>query len=142
MTPREKITDPLQIPSDMTEEQARNFWDDHEVTDLYLRKAGPVSEDLLPKVRTRTESISARSDEDTFDGLKKLVSIGQQNTFGLPWMSEARHKRELNDLNDKMSHSLHLFDVQPGKRKVANSRRSPSTTVELLTNLQKAVRSR
>ena len=143
MTPRERITDPSQIPSGMTEEQARNFWDDHEVTDLYLRKAGPVPGKLLPKVRTRTKSTPALLNEDTFDGLKKLVSIGRQNTLGLPWISEDHHKSGLRDLSDEMSHSLHPFKIQsqPSRRKIANSRRPASTTVELLSTLQKAVRS-
>ncbi len=142
MTPREKVTDPSQIPSDMTEEQARNFWDDHEVTDLYLRKAGPVSRHLLPMVPNRVEPISASSDEETFEGLKKLVSMGQQNTFGLPWMSEDLVKREINDPKDKMVRTLLLFDAQPGSGEVTGRRRPPSTTIGLLASLQKAIGSR
>lgn len=45
------LSDPNQVPSDMTEEEARLFWETHEITDEYLEKAGFVSENDLPPVR-------------------------------------------------------------------------------------------
>lgn len=57
------LTDPSQIPSGMTEEQAREFWDSHEITEQYLEKAGPVSADDLPEFRPRTKPVSVRLTE-------------------------------------------------------------------------------
>ena len=46
-----KITslgDPAEVPENMTEEEEREFWDTHGVTEEFLDKAGPVPEGMLP----------------------------------------------------------------------------------------------
>ncbi len=69
------LTDPSQIPSGMTEEQAREFWDSHEITEQYLEKAGPVPADDLPEFRPRTKPVSVRLDEDTLQRLRRLAEL-------------------------------------------------------------------
>ena len=39
-----------QVPPDMTEAEAREFWFTHEITEEYLASAPPVPEDELPPV--------------------------------------------------------------------------------------------
>lgn len=72
---RSPITDPSQIPADMTEDEARKFWDSHEITEEYVEKVGTISKEQLPKFRPRTKPISVRLDEDTLRRLKRLARI-------------------------------------------------------------------
>ena len=44
------LTSPDQVPKDMTEAEAREFWFTHEITEEFLASAPPVSEDDLPPV--------------------------------------------------------------------------------------------
>ena len=67
------LRDPSQIPQDMTEEEARKFWDTHEITEEYLQKAGEVPEGELPRANPRTKPISLRFDEDMLERLKALA---------------------------------------------------------------------
>lgn len=60
------LTGSSQIPRDMSEEEARDFWDAHEITEEFLQQSGPVSEDLLPPVRSNVRTAAAYLDEDTF----------------------------------------------------------------------------
>ena len=46
------LTSPDQVPKDMTEDEAREFWSTHGITEEYLAAAGPVSDDDLPPVRS------------------------------------------------------------------------------------------
>src|SRR3982751_6471058 len=70
------ITDPSQIPSNMTEEQSREFWDSHEITEEYIEKVGTVPEEDLPKFSPpRTKPISVRLDGDTLQRLKGLAKV-------------------------------------------------------------------
>ena len=49
------VTDPGQVPADMTEEEARAFWDTHSLTEELLAQSGPVDDAELPPVRDRDE---------------------------------------------------------------------------------------
>jgi|SRR5581483_2930623 len=40
-----------EVPDDMTEAEAREFWDTHAITEEYLATMPPVSEDAFPPVR-------------------------------------------------------------------------------------------
>ncbi len=51
MKDMKQIKDPSEIPPDMSEEEAREFWDTHEITEEFLDKAEPVPEDMLPPAR-------------------------------------------------------------------------------------------
>jgi uncharacterized protein (DUF4415 family) len=72
---RVPLTDPSQVSSNMTEEQAREFWASHEVTEEYLKKAGPVPQEDLPEFRPRTKPVSVRLDADVLRRLKKLAEL-------------------------------------------------------------------
>ena len=50
---RTPLTDPDQVPDNMTEEEAREFFDDHEVTEEYIEKAGGDLPEDLPIFRPR-----------------------------------------------------------------------------------------
>ncbi|MGB3633796.1 MAG: CopG family antitoxin [Rubrobacteraceae bacterium] len=91
-----KITDPSQIPQNMTEEQARDFWDSHEITEEYLSKASPAPEGNLPKLPPRTKPISIRLDEDTLGRLKKLAEIKNKGyqTLLKEFVSERLYEEE------------------------------------------------
>ena len=45
------LTDPEQIPDGMTEEEAREFWDTHEITEEYYEKTERPPEEELPPIR-------------------------------------------------------------------------------------------
>lgn len=62
-----------QIPPDMTEQQAREFWNTHEITEEYLERAGSISEDALSAARNTTRTILLRLDADTFRRVKSLA---------------------------------------------------------------------
>ncbi len=61
------------IPEGLTEAQARDFWDTHEVTDEYLEKAESVPPKLLPPVRARSTHIALRIHEDTLRRIKAVA---------------------------------------------------------------------
>ncbi len=69
------LTDPSQVPSSMTEEEARKFWDSHEITEEYLNRAEPVPQEELPKFRPRTKPVSVRLDGAMLQRLKRLAEI-------------------------------------------------------------------
>lgn len=140
MKPRARITDPSQVPDGMTEDQARDFWDDHEITDSYLSKAGPVAEGALPKLRPRSKLSTMRPSRDVFPGLKVLVSIDQDASW-LPWKSEHRDKDRPRYFKYQVQDSLLLVSSHSGEGREIIRRRPPSTTTEeLLINLQEAGR--
>lgn len=56
------VTDPDQVPEGMSEEEAREFWDTHSMTEEYIRKAGPPPEGVLPPARVPAER-AARENE-------------------------------------------------------------------------------
>ena len=67
------LRDPSEIPLGMSEEEEREFWDTHEITEEFLEKAEPVPEDELPSVRPRTRPISLRFDEDVLARVKAVA---------------------------------------------------------------------
>ncbi len=71
------LTDPSQIPDAMTEDEARTFWDTHEITEEYLAKA-QVSDDDGPPIRERravqSRAISIRFENNTAERLKHLAA--------------------------------------------------------------------
>jgi uncharacterized protein (DUF4415 family) len=70
MTP---LTNPADIPEFSSEEEARAFWDSHEITEEYLEQAGEAI-DLPPtRPRRRSHSTSVRLDEDLSRRLKVLA---------------------------------------------------------------------
>lgn len=73
MKDMKQIRDPSEIPPDMSEEEAREFWDTHEITEEFLEKAGPVPEGILPPARPRTRPIAVRFDDDTLKRLRLLA---------------------------------------------------------------------
>jgi len=60
------------VPPDMTEQQARECWDTHGITEEYLRSAGPISDDDLPFMNGIAE-VKFWLPEDTFQRLKALA---------------------------------------------------------------------
>ena len=65
-----------EVPDLATEGEAREFWDTHEVTEEYLKKARPVAEEDVPPTRPktgRTKPIAVRFDEDVLERLKQLA---------------------------------------------------------------------
>ena len=67
------LTDPKQVPENMSEAEARDFWQTHSVTDEYLAKS-EVDESKLPPTRPRKASrhTSIRLDKDTVERLRVL----------------------------------------------------------------------
>jgi hypothetical protein len=59
------VADPNQVPENMTEDEAREFWETHCFTEEYLEKAGPVPEGVLPPRRPPTvpAGLRRRADE-------------------------------------------------------------------------------
>jgi hypothetical protein len=55
-----------QVPPDMTEAEAREFWFTHEVTDEYLASAPPGPEDVLPPMRPLQEYGPLLLDREVF----------------------------------------------------------------------------
>lgn len=70
------LRDPEEVPEGMSEEKAREFWDTHEITEGYLKKAEPPPEGVLPPTdesrRPRAKSIGVRFDDDVIRRLKAL----------------------------------------------------------------------
>ena len=56
----------------MTEAEAREFWQTHEITEEYLRSAGPISDEDLPSMDGIAE-VKFWLPEDTFQRLKALA---------------------------------------------------------------------
>lgn len=67
------LKDPSEVPPDMSEKEARDFWDTHEITEEYLAKAGRAPKDALPPSRSRTKPVAVRFDEDVLSRLKALA---------------------------------------------------------------------
>jgi predicted DNA binding CopG/RHH family protein len=75
---RQPLTDPKQVPEAMTEEEARAFWETHEVTEAYLSKAEVNEPEGLPKrTPTASQSINLRLEVSTLKRLKALAARKQ-----------------------------------------------------------------
>ncbi len=68
------LRDPSEVPPGMSEEEEREFWDTHEITEEFLEKAEQVPEDELPRPRPRTRPISLRFDEDVLARVKVMAA--------------------------------------------------------------------
>jgi predicted DNA binding CopG/RHH family protein len=63
------------IPQEMTQDEAREFWQAHEITEEYLEQAGVIPEEELPPIRSRKSfNTSIRLDEDLTRRLKILAT--------------------------------------------------------------------
>jgi predicted DNA binding CopG/RHH family protein len=69
----ESLTSPAEVPQEMTEDEARAFWDTHEITGEYLRKAGRVVEDGLPPMRSASKHIALRIHPDVLERVKTIA---------------------------------------------------------------------
>ncbi len=54
------VTDPGQIPANMTEEEEAEFWSTHCFTEELWEKLEPVPEEELPSIRHRTKPSEGR----------------------------------------------------------------------------------
>jgi CopG antitoxin of type II toxin-antitoxin system len=78
------ITKLAQIPANMSEQQAREFWSSHEITEEYVDEVGTVPAEDLPTFRPRTKPVSVRLDSDVIRRMKRLAKIkntGWQTLF-------------------------------------------------------------
>ncbi|MBS3966753.1 MAG: hypothetical protein KGZ60_05850 [Truepera sp.] len=72
------LTDPSQVPPEMSEVQAQAFWASHEVTDEYLaRPQQEASEEPPVRSPVASRSITLRLEVDTLNRLKRLASRRQ-----------------------------------------------------------------
>jgi hypothetical protein len=67
------LTSYSEIPPDMTEAEAREFWDTHAITEEFLATAPPVSEDDLPPVRPETPRSRPQLPSPLMRRLKQLA---------------------------------------------------------------------
>ncbi len=76
------LRDSEEVPEGMSEKEAREFWETHEITEEYLENAGPPPEGVLPpakalpgepRQRPRTRPIGVRFDDDVIRRLKTLA---------------------------------------------------------------------
>jgi uncharacterized protein (DUF4415 family) len=72
-TQDEPLRDPAEIPEFSSEEDARAFWDTHEVTEEYLERAGPLPPEALPPAEPGSRSVSVRLDRDVLRRLRALA---------------------------------------------------------------------
>jgi hypothetical protein len=55
-----------QVPDDMTEAEAREFWDTHQFTEEYIASMPPISEDDFPPTGQLRKYGPIRLDRETF----------------------------------------------------------------------------
>src|SRR5215213_1364094 len=67
---RNKLTDPSQVPTNMSEEERVKFWQTHRLSRDFFAKLRPTPEDERP---SRTKPISIRIEEDVLEELKTLA---------------------------------------------------------------------
>lgn len=70
-----KITDPRQVPYDLSDEEQLEFWETHEITEEFLAKTEEVPADERPRRRERTKPISLRLDESKIERLKAIAEM-------------------------------------------------------------------
>ncbi len=66
------VRGPEDVPRDMTEGQAREFWDTHALTEEYLQKVPPVPEEALPSLNGFAD-VTFWLPEETLQRLKALA---------------------------------------------------------------------
>ena len=62
-----------QVPPDMTEAEAREFWFTHEITEEYLASAPRVPEDALPPIREARKWVGIHLKREVFEKVRKLA---------------------------------------------------------------------
>jgi hypothetical protein len=62
------------VPPNMTEEQAQDFWATHEITEEYLTKVPALAPETLPPIALETRHIALRFDQDTLRRVKHLAN--------------------------------------------------------------------
>jgi hypothetical protein len=67
------LTSPDQVPKDMTEAEAREFWFTHEITEEYLASAPPVPEEDLPPIGPPRTWVSLHLRREVFEKVRKLA---------------------------------------------------------------------
>lgn len=104
MSMDKQIRDPGDMPLEMTEEQARDFWDTHEVTEEYLSKVGTSSQ-RYSRRGSGTKPISLRLEEDTIRRLKELARTKNKGyqTLLKEFVSERLNEEELTQKLDSTS---------------------------------------
>ena len=78
MTKRERrdlipLTSYDQVPPDMTEAEAREFWVTHEITEEYLASAPPVPEGVLPPTGPPRTWVAIHLKREVFAKARKLA---------------------------------------------------------------------
>lgn len=68
-----EIHGPEEIPDNMTEAEAAEFWGTHSMSEEFMEKAEPVPEHELPTPRPRTRPVSLRLDDDVLSRLKNVA---------------------------------------------------------------------
>lgn len=69
------ITDPRQMPSNLSDEEQLEYWETHGLTEEFLEKTEEVPARERPRPRAGTQPISVRIDARTLDRLKKLAEM-------------------------------------------------------------------
>jgi hypothetical protein len=62
-----------QVPPDMTEAEAREFWDSHSITEEYLASAPPVSDDDLPPAGRQRKYVAVHLPRGVFHRARGLA---------------------------------------------------------------------
>ncbi|WP_162515364.1 CopG family antitoxin [Paenibacillus pinistramenti] len=70
-----QITSRDEIPANMTEQEAAEFWDTHTMSSELLEAS--LSEDDLPRRNNRTKTISIRLEHDLLKRIQELASEKQ-----------------------------------------------------------------
>lgn len=97
------LTDPSEVPEEMSEAEARDFWDAHEVTDTYLAQSGLDEKTAaeLPPVRAQvaSQSINLRLETSTLRRLKALAARRQMGyqTLLKTFLAERLYEEEKRD---------------------------------------------
>ncbi len=68
-----EINSPEEIPDNMTEAEAAEFWSTHSMSEAFIDNAEPVPEHELPTPRPRTRPVSLRLDDDVLGRLKYVA---------------------------------------------------------------------
>ena len=68
------VTSYGEIPPDMTEAEAREFWQTHEITEEYIAAAGPVADDDFPPAKL-SKYVRLHLKRDFFRRIKLLARL-------------------------------------------------------------------
>jgi hypothetical protein len=62
-----------QVPDNMTEAEAREFWDTHEITEEYLASMPPVSDDDFPPLGPPRKWVGIHLKREAYEKVRKLA---------------------------------------------------------------------